>query len=63
MAFTTLKGKHLLLFWYPITQKHSTFNKGEYIGYLEPAIKEDTFIAQQDIPSTNSVTLQKIMSE
>ena len=45
------------------TNKHITFNKGEYIGCLEPTITEDTSIAQQDTQSTNSVTLQKMMSE
>ena len=45
------------------TNTHITFNKGEYIGCLEPAITEDMSIAQQDTYSTNSVTLQKIMSE
>ena len=37
--------------------KHITFNKGEYIGHLEPTITQDTSIAEQDTHSTNSVTL------
>ena len=45
------------------TNKHIPFSKGNYIGCLEPAITEDTSIAQQDIHSTNSVTLQRMMSE
>ena len=45
------------------TNKHITFNKGEYIGCLEPTITEDTAIAQQDTHSTKSVTIQKMMSE
>ena len=45
------------------TNKHITFNKGEYIGCFEPAITEDMSIAQQDTHSTNSVILQKMMSE
>ena len=45
------------------TNKHITFNKGEYIGCLEPTITEDMSIAQQDTHSTNSVTLQKMMLE
>ena len=64
MAFTTSKGKtsvNILVSNY--TNKHITFNKGEYIGHLEPAITEDMSIAQQDTHSTNSVTLQKMMSE
>ena len=45
------------------TNKHTTFNKGEYIGCLEPAITDDMSIAQLETHSTNSVTLQKMMSE
>ena len=45
------------------TNKHITFNKEEYIGCLEPATTEDMSIAQQGTDSTNSVTLQKMMSE
>ena len=45
------------------TNKHITFNKGEYTGHLEPAITDDIFIAQKDIYSTNRFTLQKMMSE
>ena len=39
------------------TNTHITFNKGEYIGCLEPVITKDISIAQQDTHSTNSVTL------
>ena len=45
------------------TNKHITFNKGEYIGCLDPTIAEDTSVAQQDAHSANSVTIQKMMSE
>ena len=45
------------------TNKHITFNKGEYIGHLESAITDYMSIVQQDTHSTNSVTLQKMMSE
>ena len=45
------------------TNKHITFNKGEYIGCLEPTITDDMSIAQLDTHSTNSVTLLKMMSE
>ena len=44
------------------TNKHITFNKGEYVGHIEPAFTDDT-IDQSDIHSTNSVTLQKTMAE
>ena len=44
------------------------FNKGEYIGYLEPAIEDSTTSditshAQPDTYSTNSVTTQRMMVE
>ena len=45
------------------TNKHITFNKGEYIGLFEPAIMDDTTIDQPETHSTNSVTLQKMMTE
>ena len=43
------------------TNKHITFNKGEYIGHLEPAIEDNaesdlSSHAQPDSHSTNSVT-------
>ena len=50
------------------TNKHIMFNKGEYIAYLEPAI-EDCMTSgtqthgQPGVHSTNSVTLQKMMTE
>ena len=43
------------------TNKHLTFNKGEYIGHLEPAVLDST--DQRDIHQANSVTLKKVMSE
>ena len=55
-----IKGKtfvNILLSNY--TNKHITFNKGEYIGCLEPTITEDMSIAQQNTHSTNNVTLQR----
>ena len=50
------------------TNKHIMFNKGEYIGCLEPAIEDS---ANSDLPShdqqvthsTNSVTTQRMMTE
>ena len=45
------------------TNKHITFNKGEYIGHLEPAITDDTTIDDSKSHSTNSITLQKTMAE
>ena len=64
-----IKGKtsvHVLVSNY--TNKHITFNKGEYIGHLEPAIEDS---ANSDLPShdqqvthsKNSVTIQRMMAE
>ena len=38
------------------TYKHVTFNKGEYIGHLEPAITDDTTIDDLEPHSANSIT-------
>ena len=43
------------------TNKHLPFHKGEYIGHLEPAVLDST--DQQETHQTNSMTLQKMMSE
>ena len=43
--------------------KHITFNKGEYIGHLEPAITDDTTIDDLEPHSANSITLQEMMTE
>ena len=45
------------------TSKHITFNKGEYIGHLEPALHDDTTIDKSEAHSTNSIMLQKMMAE
>ena len=45
------------------TNKHVTFNKGEYIGHLEPAITDHTTIDDLKSHSTNSIALQKMMVE
>ena len=45
------------------TNKHITFNKGEYIGCLEPAITDDTIIDHPETHSANSVTHQKMIAE
>ena len=50
------------------TNNHVTFNKGEYIGHLEPAIEDS---ANSDLPShdqqvthsTNSVITQRMMTK
>ena len=45
------------------SNKHITFNKGEYIGHLEPTITDNTKIDDSEPHSTNSSTLQKMMTE
>ena len=45
------------------TNKHNTFNKGEYIGHLESTITDDTSIDDSESHSTQSITLQKMMAE
>ena len=64
MAFTRSKGKHLSTSWVSnYTNKHITFNKGEYIGCLEPAIMDDMTTDDSATHSTHSITLQKMMAE
>ena len=41
------------------TNKHITFNKGEYVGHHEPALTDDKPIDQTEAHPTNSVILQK----
>ena len=64
-----IKGKttiNVLVSYY--TNKHITFKKGEYIGYLEPAIEDSV---NSDLPShdqqvthsTKSVTTQRMMAK
>ena len=45
------------------TNKHITFNKGEYVGHLEPTLIDNTTIDQSEAHSTNSIILQKMMVE
>ena len=45
------------------TNKHVTFNKGEYIGHLEPTITDDITIDDLEPNSANSITPQKMMAE
>ena len=45
------------------TNKHITFNKGEYVQHLKPALTDDATIDQREAHPTNSVTLQKMMAE
>ena len=45
------------------TNKHIMFNKGEYIGGLEPALTDSMPSDHPDTHPTNSMTLQKMMAE
>ena len=45
------------------TNDHITFNKGEYIGCLEPAITDDMTIDDSETHSMHSITLQKVIAE
>ena len=45
------------------TNKHITFNKGEYIGHLESTIMDNTTIDDLKSHSTNSITLKRMMAE
>ena len=45
------------------TNKHIKFNKGEYVGCLEPTITDSMPGDQPETHPTNSVTLQKMMAE
>ena len=70
MAFTTSKAKHVNILVSNYTNKHITFNKGEYIGHLEPII-EDTeendknphFQANPEAQTTYSITTQQMTAE
>ena len=59
-----IKGKTPVnIFVSNYTNKHITFNKGEYVGHLEPTLTDDTTIDQSETHFTNSITLQKMMAE
>ena len=47
------------------TNKHIMFNKGEYVGHLEPALEDNNipFHDYTDAYSANSVTTQWMMAE
>ena len=42
------------------TNKHIMFNKGEYIGHLEPTIEEIPQTTENpDVPTVHSITTEK----
>ena len=60
----SIKGKtsvNILLSNY--TNKHIMFNKGKHIGCLEPTITDNMTSDQPDAHSTNSVTLEKMITK
>ena len=60
----SIKGKTSVnILFSNYTNKHITFNKGEYIGCLEPTIMDGTTIDDSETHSTHSITLQKMMAE
>ena len=57
-----IKGKTSVNVLVPnYTNKHMKFNKGEYIGCLEPTIPDSMPSDQPDAHHPNSVTLHKMM--
>ena len=60
-----IKGKTSVNILIPnYTNKHITFNKGEYVGHLEPCI--DKILqspANWDSPATHSITFERMMAE
>ena len=46
------------------TNKHITFNKGEYAGHLEPPLYEiPQSPANPDSPTVHSITMERMMTE
>ena len=45
------------------TNKHIAFNKGEYIGCLEPTLRDYMTIDHPETQSAHSVPLQKMVAE
>ena len=70
MALTTLKAKHLSIFWYQITATNmSHLIREKYVGHLKPTIEninEEKNLhphKNPDVHTINSVTMEKMMSE
>ena len=46
------------------TNKHVTFNNGEYVGHLEPTMEEIPQITESpDVPTTHNITTEKMTLE
>ena len=64
MASTTSKETSVNILVSNYTNKHITFNKGEYVGHLEPPIGEiPQSPANPDSPTTHYITMERIMAE
>ena len=59
MEFTTSKKKHVNVLISNYTNKHITFSKGEYMGHLEPPIKD----MQQTPEDSASLTAHSITTK
>ena len=64
-SMNNIKGKtsvNILVLNY--TNKHITFNKGEYMGHLEATMEEIPQTTESpDVPTTHSITTEKMTSE
>ena len=45
------------------TNKHITFNKGKYVGHLEPPIKMQQTLANTDCLTNHSITTERMMTD
>ena len=64
MASIASKEKHVNFLISNYTNKHITFNKGEYIGHLEPPIEEiQQTPADPESLTTHSITTERMMAE
>ena len=46
------------------TNKHVSFNRGEYVGHLEQTMEEIPQTTESpDVPTTHNITTEKMMSE
>ena len=45
------------------TNKHITFNKGKYVGHLEPPKDEIPQSSDPDVPTMHSITMERMMAK
>ena len=59
-----IKGKNICEYLSNYTNKHIMFNKGEYIGHLEPTIEEIQQTTENpDAPTMHSITTERMTAE